>query len=129
VKRIYAFVYAEWSIFSGEKTATWMLDTYVSRWVWEIPTNQLYIKWLLISKNTIGWAQQSTPVCPVVITDCTSSTAELYDLNFFRTYDSTDPTQKSLPYSDVRLNKAPFVIEYDDSILSNMPPWLDSVLQ
>ena len=54
VKRIYAFVFAEGSIFSGEKTATGLVDPYVSRGAWNIPPNQLYIKGLLISKNTIG---------------------------------------------------------------------------
>lgn len=54
VKRIYSFVFAEGSIFSGEKTATGLVDSYVSRGAWNIPPNQLYLKGLLISKNTIG---------------------------------------------------------------------------
>lgn len=129
VKRIYAFVYAEGSIFSAEKTWTGLIDSYISAGPLNIPAQQLYIKWLLISKNTIGWAQQATPVCPVVIEDCSVSNAEYYDLNFFRTYDSTQPAQKSVPYTDPRLDNASLIIEYDTSILSNPPPGLESTLQ
>jgi hypothetical protein len=44
VKRIYSLLYAEGSIFSGEKTATGYIDSYIDHGVWNIPTNQLYIK-------------------------------------------------------------------------------------
>ncbi len=131
VKRIYAFIYAEWSLFSGEKSATWAIVPYVNSGSWNIPTNQLYIKGMLISKNTVWWAQQSPSVCPVVINDCTPSIAEIYDLDFFRTYDSNDPLQRSVPSSitDTRLNRSSMIIQYDQSILADSPPGLDHVFQ
>lgn len=53
VKRIFALMYAEGSIFSGEKTATGYIEPYIASSVFNIPTNQLYIYGLIISKNTI----------------------------------------------------------------------------
>ena len=44
VKRIYAFIYAEGSLFSGEKSATGAIVPYVNSGSWNIPTNQLFIK-------------------------------------------------------------------------------------
>lgn len=131
VKRIYAFIYAEGSLFSGEKSATWAIVPYVNSGSWNIPTNQLYLKGMLISKNTVGWAQQSPSVCPVVINDCTSTIAEIYDLDFFRTYDYNDSSQTSVPSSivDSRLNRASMVIQYDPTILADSPPGLESVFQ
>lgn len=129
VKEIYALVYAEGSIFSGEKTMTWYIDNYVSHSAFNIPQKQLYIKWLLISKNTISGARQTPISCPVTTDACTQATAELYDLNYFRAYDPSDPTQKAVPYADPRLDNASFVIEYDDAILQNPPPWLANTLQ
>lgn len=129
VQQIYALVFAEGSLFSGVKTATWLIVPYVSRWAFNIPQNQLYIKWLLISKNTISWSRQNPPVCPVVVGNCTQSTAEIYDLNYFRTYDPLDPTQRAIPYSWSTLDTASVIVEYDNTILSNPPPWLQSLIQ
>ena len=129
VRQIYAMLYAEGSIFSWEKTATWYIDTYLSHSAFNIPQKQLYIKGLLISKNTIGGARQSPIVCPVTTELCTQSTAELYDLNYFRTYDPSDPTQRAAPYSDPRLDTASMIIEYDEDILTDTPPWLNNTIQ
>jgi hypothetical protein len=132
VKRIYSVIYAEWSIFSGEKTATWYIDSYINHGVWNIPTNQLYIRWLIISKNTIWWAQQSIPQCPIVLTNCTSDISQIYDLNFMRTYDPTESIQRSIPsplWNDSRFDKAAIVIDYDQSILGDPPPWLLNISQ
>jgi hypothetical protein len=131
VKRIYAFMYAEWTVFSGEKTVTWAVIPYVASGSWNIPTNQLYIKWMLISKNTVWWAQQVPSVCPVVINDCTIETSEIYDLDFFRSYDPNTPSQKSIPTTliDSRLDRSSMVIQYDQWVLSDPPPWLDKVFQ
>ncbi len=130
VKQIYAFLYAEGSIFSGEKVAG-VINPYVASGALNIPARQLYIKWLLISKNTIGWAQQVPTVCPVVINECTVANSQIYDLNYFRTYDVSDPTQKSTPIGliDPRLDDAPLIIDYDASILSDPPPGVVSTIQ
>jgi hypothetical protein len=128
VKRIYSYIYAEGSIYSGEKVSGNIIP-YVNSWALNMPTNQLYIKWVLISKNTIGWAQQTIPVCPIVINNCSQTIAETYDLNFFRTFDYDELSQRSIPYPDPRLDRAPLVVEYDPSILSDTPPWLANTLQ
>jgi hypothetical protein len=52
VKRIYAYMYAEGSVYSGEKVNT-TTTPYVSAGIWNIPQNQLYIRGLIASKNTI----------------------------------------------------------------------------
>jgi len=129
VWQIYSMLYAEWSIFSWEKTATGLLDKYLSYGAFNIPQKQLYIRGLLISKNTISGARQTPPVCPVTTEACTQATAELYDLNYFRTFNPDDPTQRSLPYTDPRLDTASMIIEYNESILDNPPPWLANTLQ
>jgi hypothetical protein len=129
VKRIYALVYAEGSIFSWEKTATGLIDQYLVHGAWNIPQQQIYIKWLLISKNTISGARQVPIECPVIVSNCDQATAELYDLNYFRTFDPTDPTQRAVPYSDPRLDSASMVIEYDDAIMTDPPPWLENTIQ
>jgi hypothetical protein len=129
VGRIYGFLYAEGSIYSGDKTATWAVVPYINQWVWNIPANQLYIKWVVVSKNTIGGSLQSPPTCPVVITNCTTANSQLYDLNYLRTYDPTDSSQKNVPYNDPRFNNASTVIEYNQSLATNPPPGLAAVLQ
>lgn len=70
---------------------------------------------MLISKNTVGGAQQTPSVCPVVINDCTATTSEIYDLDFFRTYDPNTPSQKSIPATliDPRLDNSSMIIQYD----------------
>ena len=130
VKQIQAFLYAEGSLYSWEKNAG-VIDPYVASGALNIPANQLYIKGLLISKNTIGWAQQIPTVCPVVVTDCNTLNSQIYDLNYFRTYDVGDPTQKSTPIwlIDPRLDDAPMIVDYDSSILTDPPPGVDSTLE
>jgi hypothetical protein len=131
VKRIYSLLYAEGSIFSGEKTGTGYIDSYINSGVWNIPTNQLYLKWLLISKNTVGGAQQTPPQCPVLI-NCTIEASQIYDLNFFRTYDPEMTSQRSLPsslWNDPRFDRAAIVIDYDPNILADPPPGLLNVNQ
>ncbi len=131
VKRVFAFIYAEGSLFSWEKSSTWAIVPYVNSGSWNIPNNQLYIQWMLISKNTVGWAQQTPSVCPVVVNDCIPGIAEIYDLDFFRTYDVNDVVQKSVPstINDPRLNLSTMVIKYDSSVASDPPPGLNNVFQ
>ncbi len=128
VKRIYAFMYAEWIIYSWNKTAG-VITPFVGSWVWNIPANQLYIKWAIISKNTIGGSLQSPPVCPVVINECTPAQAQVFDFNYFRAYDPNDSAQKSVPYDDPRFNVATLVIDYNQWLTSDPPPGILSILQ
>ena len=129
VGRIYGFLYAEGSIYSATKTATGLIDTYITKWVWNIPANQLYIKWAVVSKNTIGWSLQIPPTCPVVINNCSIINAQLYDINYLRTYDTSDPSQKNVPYDDPRFAVASTIIEYNPVLATDPPPWLSEVLQ
>ncbi len=132
VGRIYAFIYAEGSIYSWDKTATWLIVPYVAKWVWNIPGNQLYIKGAIISKNTIWGSLQSPPTCPVVIANCDALNSQIYDVNYFRTYDSTDLTQRNIPsmyYNDLRFSAASTVIEYNQSLATDPPPGISSIFQ
>lgn len=129
VGRIYSFLYGEWSIYSGNKTATGLIVPYIVAGVWNIPGNQLYIKWAIVSKNTIGWSLQSPPTCPVIIQNCTTANSQLYDINYLRTYDPNDPTQKNVPYDDPRFWVASTVIEYNQWLAANPPPGILSILQ
>lgn len=128
-KRIYAHIFAEGSLFSWIKTGTWLIDPYISHGAFNIPQNQLYIKGLIVSKNTISGARQVPIVCPVVTNNCDQATAELYDLNYFRAFDPLDLAQYSVPYSWSTLNTASLVIEYNNAILTDPPPWLFNTIQ
>ena len=128
VWRIYGFLYAEGSIYSWEKVSDEIIP-YIGTWVWNIPGNQLYLKWAMISKNTIGWALQSPPICPVVIQNCSIADSQVYDVNYFRTYDATDSSQKNVPYDDPRFDTASMVIEFNQELNSNPPPWIQNIFQ
>lgn len=133
VKRIYAYLYSEWSILSGTKPlSTGPIDRYTDYWVWNIPQSQLYIRWLAASKNTIWGAQQKpTPICPVLTPLCNTLSAKGYDWDYFRTYDITDPLQDALvgtPRDWVpKLDEAVMIIEYDPRILIDPPPWFQEI--
>lgn len=83
----------------------------------------------MISKNTIGGSLQSPSVCPVVINDCTPTIAQIFDFNYFRAYDPTDTTQKSVPYNDPRFNAASMIIDYNPELSNDPPPGIANVLQ
>ena len=68
-------------------------------------------------------------MCPVIVANCTNTIAQIYDLNYFRTYDYTDASQKSVPFDDVRFEKSSLIIEYNNNVVSNPPPGLESVAQ
>lgn len=129
VKRISAYMYAEWSIFSWEKSATGLIVKYTDWWPFNIPQWQLYIRGLAASKNTIGGAQQSlpTPVCPVLISVCDLVTAKWYDWDYFRIFDPSDSSQRAIP--TIRNSEFPtviqdsvMIIDYDEWILTDPPP-------
>lgn len=124
-RQIYAYMYAEGSVYSGQKFGTTIVP-YVKAGVWNIAQGQLYIRGLVASKNTIWGAQQKpTAICPTLTPDCTPSNAYSYDWDYFRSYDYTDPTQSALPTeraSIVKLQSAAMIIEYDAHILTDPPP-------
>ena len=127
VKRIYAYMYAEGSVFSGDKASSVSpIVSYTSSGIWNTPQNQLYIRGLLASKNTIGGSQQSPPVCPVLIVGCNDTNVQAYDWDYFRNYDPAQVTiQGSLPperSSIAKIKDAPMIIEYDPHILTDPPP-------
>ncbi len=126
VKRIYAYMYAEGTVYSGIKWAN--IDPYTDGGIWNIPKWQLFIRWLVASKNTIWWSQQKpNPICPVLVTGiCDAVSSYAYDWDYFRTYDTTDLTQNSLPSERAtvpKLQNATMIIEYDPDILVDPPPW------
>jgi hypothetical protein len=131
VRRIYSMLYAEGAIFSGKKNlGTWNIEPYITDWPFAIPARQLYIKWLLISKNTIWWARQDPYICPVTVDNCDQETAEKYDLNYFRTFDPTNPSQRSAPSNvPIQASWASVIIDYNSAILSDPPPGLIDVIQ
>ena len=128
VKRIYAYLYAEGTIFSGEKASSVSpIVKYSNTGIWNIPQNQLYIRGLMASKNTIGGSQQTPPVCPALVIGCNQSNVYSYDWDYFRTYDPLQSIQSSLPpqrSSVAKIKDASLVIEYDSAILIDPPPWL-----
>jgi hypothetical protein len=135
VKRIYAYMYAEGSLYSGEKKVNTTVTPYVRSGIWNIPQNQLYIRGLIASKNTIWGAQQKidgivNPVCPALTPDCIATgswaNTQNYDWDYFRNYDKTDTSQLALPTersSISRIRDAVMIVEYDPRILTDPPPW------
>ncbi|MBC7504088.1 hypothetical protein H7169_03880 [Candidatus Gracilibacteria bacterium] len=125
VKQIYAYMYAEGTVYSGNKVLSTIIP-YTQSGIWNVPQMQLYIRGFVTSKNTIGGAQQKpTPICPVLTPLCGPTTAYAYDWDYFRTYDPSDTGQSSLPSersSVAKLKSAAMIIEYDANILIDPPP-------
>lgn len=127
--RIYASLVAEGSIISGTKDLLWNPEHYIDISYLNIPTRQLYIRGIMISRNTIGGAARNPAVCPELIwQECLPDIAEKYDFNYFRnffpgdaSYNTTHRAYTKAPYLDTYS----MVIEYDSRILSNPPPGLD----
>jgi hypothetical protein len=79
----------------------------------------------MASKNTIGGSQQIPPVCPALVIGCNQANVYSYDWDYFRTYNSADATQLSLPpqrSSVAKIKDAVMIIEYDPAILTDPPP-------
>lgn len=137
VSQIYAYIVAEWSIFSGEKNQNWTIKLYNSEKnnPFNIPNKQLYINWLLISKNTIGWQQQdvNSSKCPILTSACSywNNNVHTFDFNYFRQNNPISPlkfpTATSLPasrsgISDLKkIKEAIMIIDYNNNILINPP--------
>ena len=126
VKRIYAYLYAEGSIFSGDKASSVApIIKYSNTGIWNIPQNQLYIRGLMASKNTIGGSQQTPPICPALVIGCNQANVYSYDWDYFRTYNPLITSQSSLPTqrsSVAKIKDAVMIIEYDPAILTDPPP-------
>lgn len=84
--------------------------------------NQLFIKWSVLSYNTIWWSSSAIPTCPYYIQTCDYQTAKKYDLNNLRYYINWVQwlPVPSLPLKDWYDN-ASFIIEYDPLIQTNIP--------
>lgn len=117
VKKIESSLIAEWSLKSWEDEGLIYNDSALK--LLTLPANQLYIKWSVISKNTIGWASKTgTPYCPYVA-NCNLNSATIYDLNYFRSFWWNEWERA---YFDATKDAYSVIIEYDSRILSNPPP-------
>jgi len=89
--------------------------------------NQLFIKWTIVSYNTIWSSSLAIPKCPYYIKNgCNFQTAKRYDLNNFRSYNTHNWWTSLWWYPSVDLDKkwykdAPIIIEYDSDIQKNPP--------
>lgn len=91
VKKIYGYIVAEGSVFSGYKTTATDAVSYIENGPFAAPTRQLYVNGLIVSKNTIGGNAQTTLVsCPVLTPSCNAGNAKNYDMSYFRNYDPND---------------------------------------
>ncbi len=123
VQNINAIIYADKNIIS------WNWNSYYTDNKESI--DQLYIKWTLISNNTIWWASMIPKKCPFnIIETCTDAIAKRFDLNYFRFYIKNTATS---PDTNWQWNPAvnmpswwedfPFVLEYDWDLIGNPPIW------
>ena len=144
VTDIHAFLYADRSVISYD---WWELDGSTPD---NQLANQLYIKWVLFSENTIWGSVLNPAECPFYVTssDCdTVEQAMKYDLNFLRRYqiapdrdangdiipDSFSPSHgaaESYMWGDTpndesqrsELREFPVILEYDNRIVNDAPP-------
>jgi hypothetical protein len=118
VKNIYSSLIAEWSIYSGTWPANLYNDTKAK--VTNLPANQLYIKGILVSRNTIGGSTTntiSTGACPLALAVvCTRDMAIRYDLNYLRNYDKNLIHEAKPGYPNYSL-----IIDYDTRLVSDPP--------
>lgn len=116
--------------------ATLITNKSVISWDWTIyysDTNnakdQLFIKWNVLSYNSIWGASNSPIICPYYIdkTLCNLQTAKKYDLNHFRTYinwvrwSAFDWTSYWVSMYVKWYVNATMIIEYDSDIQRNPP--------
>ena len=123
VKKIESSIFTEGTLYSGDDLANLYNDTALK--INTLGENQLYIKWSLMSRNTIGWAIQTGSVagngiCVYNQTSCTYEQAIRYDLNYFRI---TPPTRTIVTRSyNANYDNYAVIIEQDTRISSNPPP-------
>ena len=114
--------------------ATLITDRSLLSWDWSnyysdnsSAKNQLFIKWSILSYNTIGWASSATPKCPFYInTTCDLQTAKRYDLNHFRWFVNWVNTSINWSSYWIDMTKnwyanAPMIVEYDSEIQTKTP--------
>ncbi len=132
VKKIYASLIAEGSVYSGYPTsAPLVLPMMTSLYndskskVSNLPANQLYIFWTMSSRNTIGGSAEietgGNGSCPYLETNCNRETAIKYDLNYFRSYDK-DPLRRA--FKNDSLDNYSVIIESDPRMIKDAPPGL-----
>lgn len=95
----------------------------------KLPKNQLYIKWLFASRNTIGGASSALndikcPYLPENSNTCDKATAQIFDLNYFRNFDHRNDGTRA--YMDNSLDEYSLIIEYDKNLISNPPSILSN---
>lgn len=121
VKNISAVIYADKSVISWEPNWTFYSNQMSA-------TSQLYVRWSIISNNTVWWADMVPYKCPYNITCNNFEEAKRYDFNYFRNYIETmedwindnniyDPAV-NVPAWD---QKYAFIINYDSRIQTNPP--------
>lgn len=129
VQKIFTSLVAEKSILSGEGKGELYNDEVIE--IANIPKNQLYIKWFVASRNTIGGASKSLEnvVCPHLLEDgriCNHVTAQIFDLNYFRNFNIKNGNHTRAYINDT-LDKYSLIIEYDKNLISNPPSFLEIV--
>jgi len=145
VTDIHAFLYADRSVISYNGSAELDGSTPDTQLA-----NQLYIKWVLFSENTIWWSVSNPLKCPFYTSCSGVREARKYDLNYLRRYqiaevvdDDGVPTWVTKPvnngvesfmWNSTRngdnpsnplrpdLRQFPVILEYDNRITRTPPP-------
>lgn len=131
--------WTKWNIWIKDNVqyiwATLIADRSIISWDWtnyyndtNSALNQLFIKWSVISYNTIWWASSTPTICPYYLdkSNCTLLIAKRYDLNHFRNYIHSlrwNPVNFSLYWINISewYLYAPMIIEYDSDLQTNPP--------
>ena len=113
VQRIEAILLTDRSVLSWNGT-----DIYNDN----IALEQLYVKWSIISYNTVWWASSTIPQCPYYLTSCDLDIAKKYDLNHFRYFIKWTQWNvvPNLPNKDW-YDTASMIVEYDSLLQINIP--------
>jgi hypothetical protein len=119
------FIWA--TLISNKSLLSWDWTTYYSDT--NSAKDQLFIKWSVISYNSIWWASSSPIICPYYIdkTTCDLEKSKRYDLNHFRVYINWvrwAPINWTLYWINMSVKwyaNAPMIIEYDSDIQKNPP--------
>lgn len=121
VRVLSAVIFADGWLISWD----WINEYYADTQNWA--KDQMFIKWTLITNNTIWWSSKATPTCPYWVSPCDAQIAKRYDLNHFRhyVYNATPSIGNALDASYLTktwYKEAPLIIEYDSDLIGNPPP-------
>lgn len=115
-----------WAILITDKSIiSWDWTNYYSdnaSWL-----NQLFIKWSILSYNTIWWSSSTTTKCPYYVETCTELTSKRYDLNNFRYFvfgQLWTPVNWTTFWVNMNLDwykTSPIIVEYDQDVQVNPP--------